>query len=166
MNIFARGFSERLNIIATANRPPVTVLSFAQIETLCSLAGYRLSKLNENMFTIFHPDGKHGLDNGLYVIWHVHPDYRGLAYYPTLQLLYSRGENHELLNEMLKHLASFLPNIGFKSEIIFSLQEEIVVLPEALKAGNSGVEVMLLPEFQAKFKPLYRFLQEKMVTPR
>ncbi|KKU33042.1 hypothetical protein A3K29_05110 [Candidatus Collierbacteria bacterium RIFOXYB2_FULL_46_14] len=166
MLIFARGFSERLNIIATANRPPVTTLSFAEITELCKLAGYRLSKVNETMFTIFHHDGKHGLDNGLYIIWHVLPDHRGLAYYPTLQPLYSRGKNHQLLDEMLKHLASFLPNIGFKSEIVFSLQEEIVVLPEELKARNSGIEVMLLSEFQAKYKPLYRFLQEKMVTPR
>ncbi|HCQ31602.1 TPA: hypothetical protein DIU27_04455 [Candidatus Collierbacteria bacterium] len=165
MKIFARGFSEKLNILATAHRPHVTILSFAQIEILCNLAGYRISKLNEQMFTIFHADGKHGLDNGFYVIWHVLPDYQGLVYYPTLQSYYARGRNQQILDEMLKHLASFLPNIGFSLETIFPIQEEIVTLPEELK-GNSGIEVMLLSEFQKKFRPLYRFMQEKMVAPR
>lgn len=170
MHAFANGFSERLNIEATKHRPPSTTLFVEQIETLCSLAGYALVRNKEKYaanFIIFHPDGKHGLDDGLHVIWHVRAvGFVCLVYYPTLQPYYVRGHKDGVRDEMLDRLASFLPKLGYQNEHVVHLNEEFVIIPDELRYISTGVYVMYATEFQEKYHDLYLFLKEKMVTPR
>jgi len=169
MNIFANGFSKRLNIEATKHRPPSTALSYEQIIALSALAGYRIvsdkTKYAAN-FIIFHPDAEHGLDNGLRVFWHVRTNGRNLIYYPTLQSFYMRGNKDKILAEMLDRLTKFLPGLGYQKEIVIPLGEEVITLPNELAKTSGGIFIMFVSEFQEKYEPLYLFLKEKMVTPR
>jgi len=167
MHTFANGFSEKLNIEATKHRPPSSALSYEQIETLSHLAGYHISKINEEVFTIFHPDREHVLGDRLYLVWHVRAvGYVCLVYYPTLQPRFLQGPKPEVIDEMLSRLASFLPSLGYQSEYTVHLNEQFVIIPGELKYISTGIYVMYASEFQEKYLPLYQFLKEKMVTPR
>jgi hypothetical protein len=167
LNIFADGFSPRLKQLATIHRPPITTVPLDQIEALCRFAGYRLAKINDRIFTIFDSDNGAGLDNGLCLVWQVKADSWNLIYYPTLKSYYLiEGPNKGQLEDMLAFLTLFLPNIGCESEIQKPMTEEIITVPDELLGSSDGVRLMLITEFQKKYLPLYRFMQEKMVSPR
>lgn len=170
MKIFANGFSNRLRLVALENRPPATDLTKDQIIVLSDLAGYRLVDRTgyPDRFTIFHPDGFHGIDDGLFLNWHVRPspNYWCLVFYPTLRFHYLRGSNTEVIEEMEDHLATFLPILGFKKEILIPQKEEMVALPDELIHPNTSILVMYLSEFQEKYRKLYQFLKYRMTPAR
>jgi hypothetical protein len=170
LNIFfARGFSEKLNIVATKHRPIGIGLTMGQIYDLAEMAGYRFEMRGHSAdrFTVYHADGEHGIDDGLYVNWMVRTDGFYLVYYPTLMFKYQRGHRSAIVDEMLARLACFLPALGFHDEIRVELDEEAVVLhDDLLDSDGGGISVMFITEFQKRFKSLYGFLKEKMLPPR
>jgi len=167
MNVFAKCFSDKLKSEATKHRPLQSALSLAQIGHLSNLAGYEI-ELNRDRcdsadFIIYHPDGAHGLDNGLHVIWQVRAvGFVCLVYYPTLQPYFYRGPKREVIYEMLNQMTSFLPNLGYQSEYTVYLKEQFVIIPDGLKYISTGINVMYASEFQEKYHDLYQFLKEKI----
>lgn len=164
--IFASGFSDKLRREASKHRPPSADLTREQILILSGPAGYPLKTrgFSQDGFTLYHPDGVHGIDDGLYLIWHVRPgtDNWTLVFYPTIRFHYIRGGNDKIIEEMHLRLASFVHFLGYRQSITVSLDEEIVVLPDLLLHPESPWTVVYLSEFQETYRPLYQFLKEKM----
>ena len=167
METFASSFSDRLKRIALENRPPSTDLTLKQITILSDLAGYRLKnhKGFPAGFTLYHPDGLHSIDDGLYLNWDVLVDSWNLIYYPTLQYHCWRGDKYHIVDQMLNLLSHFLPNLGYQKKIVVPLEEEAITLPNEL-CSDTGVRIMFKSEFQKRYQSLYSFLKEKMTPDR
>lgn len=160
---FASGFSEKLNIAATATRPPYSpYLSFEQAAILCELSNLYIYEDKRGYYIRPHDhDNRNGIDESVYVSWMVRTDGNNLIYYPTLESRYMRGD-FEQVGKMLQSLANNLPFIGFADELIVPLNEPVITLPKDLERSNHGITVMFLSEFQARYRELYRFFKEKI----
>jgi hypothetical protein len=161
MNSFAFEFSERLAIFAANNRPASSELTIDQCKYLASLAGYNFVLQDTFPFTIFHPDGKNGLDGGISVVWQVRAFGRRLEYFPYAQSHYIRGNSTKISDEMQEVLSVFLPRLGYKEYIPLLLpeSESTVRLHKDLQHSGDHVTVMLLSEFWSKYGDLYKYMK-------